>query len=825
MRASRVFSVRLVLCPALLMTAIRPRLSAALCLALLLGCDGGTQPDVVRAGTAVGPEGGTVSVEGLTLEIPPGALSEEVSITLEEISLGAGGIPAGFLALDGTVFDLGPDGLRFDEPVALTLRYSAGDVPAGVAESELRMLHLDGGVAVLESTIDRTSRTVTAYVEHFSGVGIGLEVGALTRVACPALIPAATAGVPLDRISLGSLPTDFEPPFAAVITTDDDLVQTYALVVDAEAGGLEMVVPVHPSTDPAGGTVRVNVTDGTQACAAMDFAVEALPAATGELAAIADAFQVLIDAQAAGLETTAEALRTTPVADLPTGLVPLALLQSIVDHPANDRSLRALADGTSPDAAAARLDLVEPLLSRTGIRASLEGATVGLPAAARSVGRGPLAAGPAPVSAATCLPDVIGNDPGLLDACMWTAVGAQVELGGASGKVLTDIGTATGVLGLVPGLGTPTAIGGAVAWGALSQKGRTAALLPSVLTGITVSYGAEQYREDEDGPGTWSATVTAANQGYDLGKEALEAMLQGAGVAGLADSYQVGGAEVNNILGAALTGPVAGELLNGGTVEEFQIPVETFGPVNVSAEQWSQVEIFGDAFVVGTHNTYEPRAAGTAILSVKTKDGAFGGNQLTWQGDLEVLQLDIDILPAEVNLGPGEPQGFTVVVSNAIQPDQWEILPTDPFQGSVGDITLLSEGRYLIDYTAPGTPDPSRVDILAVRSTAAAGARAYSTEERTASATIRFGEIVITPDAACLEPNGSIDFSSEVRGLLDDGVEWSADVGTIDPVTGNYTAPASIPEGGVATITATSTAVAGVTERVYVQIVGCTCNW
>jgi len=792
----------------------RRHVGVVACVVLTLACgSSGTEPSGQPAGTIVGAGGGTVISGGLTLNIPAGALSQDVEITVEEVTPAVAGVPPGFLTVGAKVFDLGPDGLSFAQPVSLTLRYAASSLPAGVAESELGIVHLTGGATVLASTVDVGAGTVTALVDHFSGFGIGLEVGELGRVACPALVPATTAGVPLDRIALGRLPTDFGSPLAAVVTADDPLPQTYALITVSEAGDAELVVPIHPSTDPAGGTVRLNVTDGTRACAAIDFIVEPLSAASGELAGIIDAFQALLDAQAALLETTTAELLGTPVSELPTALVPLALLQSVVDDPDNDRSLRALADGTSPDIEAARLDLVEPLLARSGIRVALETATMAAPG------------GPAAVSARGCTPGSIDDNAGLLDDCMRAAAGAQFELGGASGKVLADIGTATGILGVVPGLAVPATVAGAVAWGALSEKSRTAALMPSVLTGITVNYGAAEFREDEDGPGTWSAEVTAANVGYDLGKEVLEGLLQATGVAGLGDAYQVAGAEVNGLLSAFLTGPVAADLLENGTVEGFQIPAETFGPVDVSAEQWSQVEIIGTAFAIVTHNTYEPRGAGTAQLSVRTRDGAFGGNQESWQGDIEVLPMDLDITPSDVNLGPSEPQGFTVTVSNAIAPDRWEVVNPEGLQGTIGDVTVVSEGVYVVDYTAPASPNPSSPDLLVVRSTADTGARAYATEERTAVATIRFGQISIAPLGACLDPNQTMGFTAQVVGLSDQSVEWSADVGTIDPTTGQYTAPAVVPEGGVATITATSTVVPGLVAQVFIQLGGCSCSW
>ena len=112
-------------------------------------------------------------------------------------------------------------------------------------------------------------------------------------------------------------------------------------------------------------------------------------------------------------------------------------MQSVMDHPDNPSSLRAMADGTWPDAATAHLDLVEPLLARTGLKNALLQSASAVVAAAPSVG-------PTRVGAASCTPGAIGSDAGLLDACMDVAASAAFELAGASGKVLNDLSRAIG---------------------------------------------------------------------------------------------------------------------------------------------------------------------------------------------------------------------------------------------------------------------------------------------------------------------------------------------------------------------------------------------
>ncbi len=142
---------------------------------LLAACNGGgpgagtTDTDIVSA-TLIGPEGGTaLSADGrLTLEIPAGALSEEVEITIaEQASEGPLGIE----------WEMGPDGLEFATPARATIVMDLADTD---------ILQEDGGyvipnlVSVSGETVERLDQVdillaeelvISADVEHFSWVG------------------------------------------------------------------------------------------------------------------------------------------------------------------------------------------------------------------------------------------------------------------------------------------------------------------------------------------------------------------------------------------------------------------------------------------------------------------------------------------------------------------------------------------------------------------------------------------------------------------------------------------------------------------------------
>jgi len=105
---------------------------AFLALAVFAAC-GDTKEDspdgsAPPARTLVGPEGGTVEYEGLALEIPPGALSEEVEISIARTS----DAPSGNFVRLSPVFRFEPGGLAFAVPATVRFPLPAGARAPGI---------------------------------------------------------------------------------------------------------------------------------------------------------------------------------------------------------------------------------------------------------------------------------------------------------------------------------------------------------------------------------------------------------------------------------------------------------------------------------------------------------------------------------------------------------------------------------------------------------------------------------------------------------------------------------------------------------------------
>jgi hypothetical protein len=104
---------------------------------------------------------------------PPGSLQDYEELTVEPVETTAE-LPDDGSALPGTVYDFGPDGLEFEEPVELTLAYDPATLPMGVVENGLRVYVAgpDGWELLPGGAVDLTTNKVTGLTTHFSSFAI-----------------------------------------------------------------------------------------------------------------------------------------------------------------------------------------------------------------------------------------------------------------------------------------------------------------------------------------------------------------------------------------------------------------------------------------------------------------------------------------------------------------------------------------------------------------------------------------------------------------------------------------------------------------------------
>jgi endo-1,4-beta-xylanase len=132
----------------------------------------GTATVTVVDGGTVGPTGGTVtSASGaVVITVPAGAVASPVGITVAAATPGA----AHPGLISGTVWELGPAGTTFNQPVTVKIKYEAANVPTGASPMQFSLRRLNGSTwTVLPGgAISPTDRTVSATTTGFSTFGI-----------------------------------------------------------------------------------------------------------------------------------------------------------------------------------------------------------------------------------------------------------------------------------------------------------------------------------------------------------------------------------------------------------------------------------------------------------------------------------------------------------------------------------------------------------------------------------------------------------------------------------------------------------------------------
>ena len=135
-------------------------------LGLLVAACGGDDGPVGTGDTVtmdVGTSGGTVELEGVTLEIPAGALADTETISVTSTADVA---PDGYAKLS-PIYEFEPDGLVFELPATVTIAFTGGE-PTLIWSSSVA----GGGYDDLGGTIagDKLTGEVTHFSKGFAGV-------------------------------------------------------------------------------------------------------------------------------------------------------------------------------------------------------------------------------------------------------------------------------------------------------------------------------------------------------------------------------------------------------------------------------------------------------------------------------------------------------------------------------------------------------------------------------------------------------------------------------------------------------------------------------
>lgn len=144
---------------------------------------GATTTPLPTAGTSVSATSDAPATlrttEGVVVEVPAGAVPARVDggvgtmVFSSEPATRTPQPPAGFAAV-GPFLQIGPENLRFEQPVALTFPIPAGVDPATVA-GLTTFDEAENAWVVVPGVVDPVARTVTVWTDHFSPWGVAIR--------------------------------------------------------------------------------------------------------------------------------------------------------------------------------------------------------------------------------------------------------------------------------------------------------------------------------------------------------------------------------------------------------------------------------------------------------------------------------------------------------------------------------------------------------------------------------------------------------------------------------------------------------------------------
>ncbi|MCC6790580.1 MAG: hypothetical protein IT336_02790 [Thermomicrobiales bacterium] len=153
-----------------------------------------TQSEDGMAATIFGPDGGTLrSVKGATVVIPPGALGEQATLSIQPVADTKFQTQEGLELVPGSGFDVtiaGPNGVALESELSppAELRIEIEDIPDGA-----RIYRLNGNVLVAAANTRIEGNELVISVDRFSRFVVGFPVevqGGRTRSLMPFILAA-----------------------------------------------------------------------------------------------------------------------------------------------------------------------------------------------------------------------------------------------------------------------------------------------------------------------------------------------------------------------------------------------------------------------------------------------------------------------------------------------------------------------------------------------------------------------------------------------------------------------------------------------------------
>lgn len=156
----------------------------------------GTQPGAEVARQSVGPQGGTVSGGGATIDIPAGALPSDTTIVIKTVDPASVTLPK-TSSLAGSVYAFEPDDVQFLKPVSITVDVDpAKHSPNGTGALVLLRSPTGANQWTVRGATNATAPSIVATTTHFSN-WVASSVGEASCFFKNACMADASPGAPV----------------------------------------------------------------------------------------------------------------------------------------------------------------------------------------------------------------------------------------------------------------------------------------------------------------------------------------------------------------------------------------------------------------------------------------------------------------------------------------------------------------------------------------------------------------------------------------------------------------------------------------------------
>jgi len=655
--------------------------------------------------------------------------------------------------------------------------------------------------------------------------------------------PVEPAGNPLDNVTLSTdsasslgivrlqgLPSakDMAPFVVHLLLDEGDPV---VIQIDSDAEGPFFRAPFHPAQPNTGGTIELQVTDGSNTGPEMTLDLAALPEAPGAFARVVQALKSHIEQRAEWAGSSFSALQGMAFEAAPPELLSLKIAQSYVESGNDDVDLVSLVANEAGFLNATERELLDRIFGYAPLDELVQDEIDAFDQL-KANSASPALKGEKRDGCINASPD-ISTAQQLSDAMLMGALGdAATNPDGPAGRTLAALGVTLSAGGVIPGYGTAFSVAGAglAVWQASGEY--LGGVYPSNLTNLEFAIDRTEFPEDETGFAQWSnVMVTATSDGWTADASLANTAISALGL----------------YLGAAQKLAIAGNhFLRDVTVTGVNMALGEFlgtqdgGIVEFCADQWviditdlpySTAQVLDRKFDVDTATRQvRPTEVGADVLRVAAQASEFAGRTVQTDVALNTRVIIVSATPEDIFV---QTLGEVVNIAATIQNAETETLLWTAQQGSwqdgIGDDTNGPMTRPLKTPTSEG----AYPFLVTVESTSQGGLRASGEPPRLDIVTVRYqaGEVIVTAEKECVPNSQTGTFSATVVGIDDQSVVWTLE----DPDTGLpstagninsagvYSAPTS--GSGTVMVVATSAVNSNIRGQVIISYGGCICYY